>query len=79
MAHIINLAVQAVLSSLKVGHVEDKNEILNGTDEPTKDIPKLRKLVNKIHASSQKCEKFVCQYEAVYLPNKELIPDVKTR
>ncbi|GES93097.1 zinc finger BED domain-containing protein RICESLEEPER 2-like [Rhizophagus clarus] len=63
MAHIINLAVQAALSCLKVGYLENENEILNEVDEPTEVIPK----------------KFACQYEAANLLNKEVIADVKTR
>ncbi|GBB87922.1 hypothetical protein RclHR1_14400004 [Rhizophagus clarus] len=41
MAHIINLAVQAALSCLKVGYLENENEILNEVDEPTEVIPKV--------------------------------------
>ncbi|PKY33580.1 hypothetical protein RhiirB3_394916 [Rhizophagus irregularis] len=40
LAHIINLATQAALSSLKVEYVENENILLNDTDEITKVIPK---------------------------------------
>ncbi|PKB92623.1 hypothetical protein RhiirA5_444021 [Rhizophagus irregularis] len=42
LAHIINLATQAALSSLKVEYVENENILLNDTDEITKVIPKVR-------------------------------------
>ncbi|GBC50995.2 zinc finger BED domain-containing protein RICESLEEPER 2-like [Rhizophagus irregularis DAOM 181602=DAOM 197198] len=54
MAHIINLAAQDALSSLKVGYVESEDEILNQNKEIVDVIPKLRKLVVKILASSQR-------------------------
>jgi len=44
LAHIINLAAQAALSSLKVGYVENENVLLNDTDEITEVIPKVRYL-----------------------------------
>ncbi|CAB5198761.1 unnamed protein product [Rhizophagus irregularis] len=68
LAHIINLAAQAALSSLKVGYVKNENVLLNDTDEITEVIPKVRYL-----------EKLARQCEAAHLPNKELISDVKTR
>ncbi|EXX64064.1 hypothetical protein RirG_146420 [Rhizophagus irregularis DAOM 197198w] len=54
MAHVINLAAQDALSSLKVGYVESEDEILNQNKEIVDVIPKLRKLVVKILASSQR-------------------------
>ena len=53
MAHVINLAAQDALSSLKVGYVESEDEILNQNKEIVDVIPKLRKLV-KILASPQR-------------------------
>jgi len=44
LAHIINLAAQAALSSLKVGYMENENVLLNDTDEITEVIPKVRYL-----------------------------------
>lgn len=41
LAHIINLAAQAALSSLKVGYVENEDVLLNDTDE-TEVIPKVK-------------------------------------
>ena len=79
MAHIINLATPDVLSSLKVGYIENEDEILNQNNEIVEVIPKLRKLVVKILASPQRWEKFARQCEAANLPNKELVLDVRTR
>ena len=79
MAHIINLAAQDALSSLKVGYIENEDEILNQNNEIVEVIPKLRKLVVKILASPQRWEKFARQCEAANLPNKELVLDVRTR
>ncbi|CAB5370059.1 unnamed protein product [Rhizophagus irregularis] len=78
LAHIINLAAQDALSTLKVKYVENENELLNN-DEVSEVVPKLRKLVVKIHASPQRREKFSRQCEAAHLPDKELVVDVKTR
>lgn len=41
LAHVINLAAQAALSSLKVGYVENEDELLNKTDEIIDVIPKV--------------------------------------
>lgn len=41
LAHVINLAAQAALSSLKVGYVENVDELLNNTDEIIDVIPKV--------------------------------------
>ena len=41
LAHVINLAAQATLSSLKVGYVENEDELLNKTDEIIDVIPKV--------------------------------------
>ncbi|CAB4421604.1 unnamed protein product [Rhizophagus irregularis] len=59
-------------------YVENENELLNN-DEVSEVVPKLRKLVVKIHASPQRREKFSRQCEAAHLPDKELVVDVKTR
>jgi hypothetical protein len=45
LAHIINLAAQDALSTLKVGYVENENEIMLNNDEISEVIPKVR--VNK--------------------------------
>jgi hypothetical protein len=42
LAHIINLAAQTALASLKVGYVENENVLLNDTDEITEVIPKVK-------------------------------------
>ncbi|EXX51121.1 hypothetical protein RirG_264420 [Rhizophagus irregularis DAOM 197198w] len=78
LAHIINLAAQDALTTLKVKYVDNENELLNN-DEVSEVVPKLRKLVVKIHASPQRREKFSRQCEAAHLPDKELVVDVKTR
>jgi hypothetical protein len=41
LAHIINLAVQDALTSLKVGYLESENEILNQDDHINDIIPKV--------------------------------------
>ncbi|CAB4387224.1 unnamed protein product [Rhizophagus irregularis] len=71
-------SAQDALSTLKVKYVENENELLNN-DEVFEVVPKLRKLVVKIHASLQRREKFSRQCEAAYLLDKELVVDVKTR
>ncbi|CAB4489965.1 unnamed protein product [Rhizophagus irregularis] len=71
-------SAQDALSTLKVKYVENENELLNN-DEVSEVVPKLRKLVVKIHASPQRREKFSRQCEAAHLPDKELVVDVKTR
>ncbi|CAB4495821.1 unnamed protein product [Rhizophagus irregularis] len=71
-------SAQDALSTLKVKYVENENELLNN-DEVSEVVPKLRKLVVKIHASPQRREKFSRQCEAAHLSDKELVVDVKTR
>ncbi|GES95090.1 zinc finger BED domain-containing protein RICESLEEPER 2-like [Rhizophagus clarus] len=56
-------------------YIENKNELLNN-DEVSEVIPKLRKLVIKIHAPSQRREKFSRQCEAAHLPDKELHQEI---
>ena len=41
LAHVINLAAQAALAKLKVGYVENENEILNSNSEVIDVIPKV--------------------------------------
>ncbi|CAB5180528.1 unnamed protein product [Rhizophagus irregularis] len=84
LAHVINLAAQDALTVLKVGYLENDNEIYNQIDQNNEIgisgvIPKLRNLVNKIHSSPLRREKFSRQCEVANLPNKELVQDVKTR
>ncbi|CAB5367601.1 unnamed protein product [Rhizophagus irregularis] len=71
-------SAQDALTTLKVKYVDNENELLNN-DEVSEVVPKLRKLVVKIHASPQRREKFSRQCEAAHLPDKELVVDVKTR
>ena len=42
LTHIINLAAQTALASLKVGYVENENVLLNDTDEITQVILKVK-------------------------------------
>ncbi|CAJ0856590.1 1087_t:CDS:2, partial [Entrophospora sp. SA101] len=84
LAHIINLAAQDALRSLKWIGPENENEILN-EDNDNEDatasmsvIKKLRKLVVKIRASPQRREIFRCQCVVLGLKELQLIPDVKT-
>jgi hypothetical protein len=42
LAHVINLAVQDALSLLKVGYVEDEDEILNQNESTSDIIPKVK-------------------------------------
>ena len=41
LAHVINLATQAALAKLKVGYIENENEILNSNSEVIDVIPKV--------------------------------------
>ena len=41
LAHVINLAAQAALSKLKVGYVDNENEILSNNNEINDVIPKV--------------------------------------
>ncbi|CAB4484797.1 unnamed protein product [Rhizophagus irregularis] len=75
---LIDFSAQDALTTLKVKYVDNENELLNN-DEVSEVVPKLRKLVVKIHASPQRREKFSRQCEAAHLPDKELVVDVKTR
>jgi hypothetical protein len=43
LAHIINLSAQDALSKLKVGYVENENEILNDSGEINDVIPKVNR------------------------------------
>ncbi|GBC26953.2 zinc finger BED domain-containing protein RICESLEEPER 2-like [Rhizophagus irregularis DAOM 181602=DAOM 197198] len=81
LAHIINLAVQNILKTLKEEAPENENEILqeNTSTITLGVIAKLRTLIIKIRASSQKKEKFKRQCIALNIKPLELIPDVKTR
>jgi hypothetical protein len=41
LAHVINLAAQAALAKLKVGYVDNEDEILNNNNETNDVIPKV--------------------------------------
>jgi hypothetical protein len=43
LAHVINLAAQAALSKLKVGYVDNEDEILNDNGEISDVIPKVNR------------------------------------
>ena len=82
LAHIMNLTCQEILKNIKAGEAQDEDEILkeisNGNDDINV-IPKLRKLIVKIRASSQRKERFDRQSNLYSGNSLNLILDVKTR
>ncbi|GBC53601.2 ribonuclease H-like protein [Rhizophagus irregularis DAOM 181602=DAOM 197198] len=82
-AHVINLAAKKLIDNLQVPLLyEDENsfEEAEDTEDNLKDtIYKLRKVIVKIRASSQRREKFKQQCIAANMVPLELIPDVSTR
>ena len=76
VAHVLNLAVQAMLENLKTDIDVDEVEGENGQIAV---IPKLRKVVTLIRSSPQRREKFAAQCNIAKIKSKELILDVKTR
>jgi hypothetical protein len=82
LAHVINLAVQAFLATLKVEALNTEDDYLELGDpdaSPMHCIPKLRKLVVKIRSSPQRREMLALQCGAPGSASKELIVDVRTR
>jgi len=83
LAHVINLAVQAFLATLKVEAPDTEDGCLELGDpdaSPMHCIPKLRKLVVKIRLSAQRREMLARQCGAPPgSASKGLILDVKTR
>ncbi|CAB5193101.1 unnamed protein product [Rhizophagus irregularis] len=74
LAHIINLAAQQVLTTLKA---TDNDESSN--EEVGSLIVKLRTLIKKIKASPQQVDKFKAQCKVANVPNLNVILDVRTR
>ncbi|CAB4483900.1 unnamed protein product [Rhizophagus irregularis] len=77
-AHIINLAAQDALKSLKGTGPDSEEEVLNNK-VPVGVIAKLRTLVTKIRATPQKQEHFSMQCTVLKIKDLELIPDIRTR
>lgn len=76
LAHVLNLAVQDMLESLKTGI--DIAEV-GGEKSLNALIPKLRKVVAMIRSSPQRREKLAAQCSVANIKSKELVLDVKTR
>jgi hypothetical protein len=76
MAHIINLAVQTFLNTLKI---EDQSHLEEEEFEPKGVISRLQIVIAKIRASPQRRERFNVQCKALGIVPKEQILDVKTR
>ncbi|GBC16860.2 zinc finger BED domain-containing protein 1-like [Rhizophagus irregularis DAOM 181602=DAOM 197198] len=74
LAHVINLAAQQVLTTLKA---TDNNESSN--EEVGSLIVKLHTLIKKIKASLQQVDKFKAQCKVANVPNLNVILDIRTR
>ncbi|CAB5383608.1 unnamed protein product [Rhizophagus irregularis] len=74
LAHIINLAAQQVLTTLKA---TDNDELSN--EEVGSLIVKLHTLIKKIKASPQQIDKFKAQCKVANVLNLNVILDVRTR
>jgi hypothetical protein len=89
MAHIVNLAVQALLRELRVEIPDADPSLDDGDDDDVDDeaapsgqwscITKLRRLVFKIRSSPQRRNAFKHQCIACGIPAKELVLDTRTR
>ena len=81
LAHIINLAAQDTLKSLKgMGPENEEDILLDSINENSLGIiEKLRKLVVKIRVSPQRRDKLSQQCKVLNIKDLQLIPDVKTR
>ena len=85
IAHIMNLAVQAILKAVKIGKPQEEEELLEEIENEKggvaiKDVAsKLRKVIVKIRSSPQRSRRFAQQCEIAGLPVKNLILDIKTR
>src|SRR3954454_11360551 len=74
LAHIINLTVQEILKNIKAGDAQEEDELLEQVFQKEKEdtfnvdlIPKLRRLIVKIHSSPQQKEKFArcCEFFSI--------------
>ncbi|CAB5202546.1 unnamed protein product [Rhizophagus irregularis] len=74
LAHVINLAAQQVLTTLKA---TDNDESSN--EEVGSLIVKLHTLIKKIKASLQQVDKFKAQCKVANVPNLNVILDIRTR
>ncbi|EXX53407.1 hypothetical protein RirG_244200 [Rhizophagus irregularis DAOM 197198w] len=89
LAHIINLAAQEALKSLKATVNTSEDELLNQHENIQNNnnqvgvvgsiLCKLRTLICKIRASPQQREKFSAQCKVADIPDKMVILDVRTR
>ncbi|CAB4482266.1 unnamed protein product [Rhizophagus irregularis] len=89
LAHIINLAAQEALKSLKATVNISEDEFLNQHENIQNNnnqvevvgsiLCKLRTLICKIRASPQQREKFSAQCKVADIPDKMVILDVRTR
>ncbi|CAJ0644800.1 14787_t:CDS:10 [Entrophospora sp. SA101] len=81
LAHVMNIAVQHALKSLKATAANNKDEVLNIDDNDVNGfhtIMKLRKLIVKIKSSPQQQERFSKACKLANLKYKELILDIVT-
>jgi len=84
MAHIINLAVQDILSHLRITPTEEEDSETSEDDSsPVQRIPKAfwraRRIIAKIRASNLLWESFEAQSSAAKLPTLKLILDMPVR
>jgi len=82
VAHVINIAAQALLKELQSEALDSEDDLLAVPDSDadlSHCIPRLRRLVVKIRSSPQRREKFAHQCQSSGVPAKELVADVKTR
>jgi hAT family protein len=82
IAHISNLAVQALLRELRAESVDDDASFDNSATTQAEKLPcvnKLRRLVFKIRGSPQRREELKAQCHACGVAGRELIGDTRTR
>jgi hAT family C-terminal dimerisation region/BED zinc finger len=82
VAHVLNIAVQALLETLQSDALDSEDDFLAASDARaglSHCIPRLRRLVVKIRSSPQRREMFARQCGFSGVPVKGLVADVKTR
>ena len=80
-AHVLNIAVQALLEKLHAEATEVEEECLASDSQVSTlaSVQKLRKLIARIRASPQRVEKLARQCEASGVPKRRALMDVKNR
>jgi hypothetical protein len=85
VAHVVNLAVQALLRELGTDASDGESSPNSGDSDAVMQagklpcIAQLRRLVVKVRTSPQRRSDFKCQCRACGVPEKQLICDVRTR